>query len=397
MIQVALAHYHGDSKPLDLLILDTGTSDIGFVEPASVSILTGNGDGTFGPPTVVFTGPQISQILTDDFNGDGKPDLTVMVSSDTNGVTTNAGVLRFAGNGDGTFGSGVLSNAGSGAGYGVYADINGDGRPDLIYSGAILYFAGMNVDGLTVSLSNSDGTLATPIVYPGTEGGFLLAGNFLGGNAINVVDENFLGTSFFRNLASPAPAPDFTITSSSSSLNITRGGSGTTQISVAANSALSGTVTFTCSGLPSESTCAFSPASASASTGQTVTTTLTIKTTAPSQAAVVSVASRRHAGGGKIGGQLTASEAGIAIVGMACCIALPLRRRRLGMPWLCTLLIFASLGLGVTATGCSGGTSSKGSSDPGTPTGTVTVTVTATATSGGTTVTHSVPVTVTVQ
>lgn len=65
---------NGDGKP-DLIIANGG---------ASITVLLGNGDGTFQPPTV-YTIPQfgsqsISSFALGDFNHDGKTDIAVAVS-----------------------------------------------------------------------------------------------------------------------------------------------------------------------------------------------------------------------------------------------------------------------------------------------------------------------------
>src|SRR6202020_1553489 len=81
-----------------------------------------------------------------------------------------------------------------------------------------------------------------------------------------------------------APAPDFSISSSPASLNVTRGQTVKALLTVTANGGLSGSVTFACSGLPAESTCSFNPATLTATPGQASTTTLSISTTAASSA-----------------------------------------------------------------------------------------------------------------
>ena len=62
-----------------------------------VSVLLGNGDGTFRLPTPYEVGGSTPvAVAVGDFNGDGNPDLAVV-------VTTTNSVAILLGNGDGTF------------------------------------------------------------------------------------------------------------------------------------------------------------------------------------------------------------------------------------------------------------------------------------------------------
>ena len=109
---ITAADFDGDGI-LDLAIADAGST--------AVTVLKGIGGGTFtqisGEPAL----PQSSSFVTAaDLNGDGKLDLLF-----STGTTTSV----LLGNGNGTF-QPALSEAGTGM-IGV-ADFNGDGRPDLV-------------------------------------------------------------------------------------------------------------------------------------------------------------------------------------------------------------------------------------------------------------------------
>jgi hypothetical protein len=123
--RVAVADVNGDGKP-DLVVNYGEGYGLG-VGVAGVSVLLGNGDGTFLPARN-FSLPGISQVeAVADVNGDGKPDLVVF-----NPYGNTVSVL--VGNGDGTLHASAASfslPADTSTSVAV-ADVNGDGKPDLV-------------------------------------------------------------------------------------------------------------------------------------------------------------------------------------------------------------------------------------------------------------------------
>jgi hypothetical protein len=146
---VAVADVNGDGKP-DLIVVN------GIVRnevQGSVSVLLGNGDGTFGPQRTFATGSDPDQVTVADVNGDGRPDLIV-----GNLFDTRLSVLL--GNGDGTFGPPRFTPAlPSSGGIVSVADVNGDGIPDLIV-------ANPTAGDVSVLLGKGDGTFQPPRSIP---------------------------------------------------------------------------------------------------------------------------------------------------------------------------------------------------------------------------------------
>ncbi len=135
---IRLVDLNGDPIP-DLVLLTT----------QGVSAYLGNGDGTFSAAVNYFAGSTPTTLQVGDFTGDGKVDIAV-------GSAAGIGVL--AGKGDGTFSTVVLSGSGP-IGFTAVGDVNGDGKLDLIAPG----------NSMLVYLGNGDGTFQTG-VNSGTPG-----------------------------------------------------------------------------------------------------------------------------------------------------------------------------------------------------------------------------------
>jgi hypothetical protein len=181
-------------------------------------------------------------------------------------------------------------------------------------------------------------------------------------------DSNFAAsTSAAVTVTVQAPVPaSFTLSASPTSLSITAGATGTTTVSVTPAGGFAQPVTFACSGLPSEATCTFAPATVTPG-ASAITTVLTITTTAAQPAVQRSRIYR-------------AGMAGLLALGSLLLFAVPGTKRaaRWGR-WIVLLFAFT---LGGVLIGCGGGSGGGGGTTPtkpGTPAGTSTVTVTATS------------------
>jgi hypothetical protein len=176
------------------------------------------------------------------------------------------------------------------------------------------------------------------------------------------------------------PGPDFSISFAPATLSVSSpGANATAVVTVAGSNGYNGAINFSaasCSGLPSESSCSFSPASVTGSG----TTTLMVSTTAPSSLIPLS----RHI---DVGGWRTTAGAIRILLLCAALLALAIHARRRRWNFASAILMFTLL-IGIAA--CGGGGGGGGVTPPPTNPGTPVVTnqiITVTATSGS--ITHT--------
>jgi hypothetical protein len=153
--------FNGDGKP-DLVMANS--------EVNSVSLLLGNGDGSFqmhvdyatGNALVVpmplspRTGTDPAAVVVGDLNRDDKADLAI-----TNYGDNTVSVLL--GNGDGTFHAHVDYPTGNHPGSVAIGDFNGDGQPDLAVANAGDY---QNPRTVRVLLGDGEGRFQVHVSYP---------------------------------------------------------------------------------------------------------------------------------------------------------------------------------------------------------------------------------------
>ncbi|HUO29368.1 MAG TPA: FG-GAP-like repeat-containing protein [Bryobacteraceae bacterium] len=213
--------------------------------PSTVGVLLGNGDGTFQQAVDYAAGPSVNTVVTGDFNGDGHLDLAV--SGFPNG-SLPSGISVLLGNGDGSFQTPTFLS-------GPYfylttADMNQDGILDLVavadntvsvmfgngdgtFAMPVSYTAGeylvsvavgdFNADGnldlavldcvegphssssIYMLLGNGDGTWRSPIRipatnYPSAQLGGLVPGDFNGDGRIDLTSAQSNGNGTSSNV-----------------------------------------------------------------------------------------------------------------------------------------------------------------------------------------------------
>lgn len=207
--------YAGGSIANSLAIMDMngdGTLDIVAGDSNVISVFLGNGNGTF--QAAIVTTMAHSALAVADVDHDGKQDVV---------LATTSGLATLLGKGDGTFKAPVTTSTVSSSALAV-GDLNKDGKPDAViitYPGLITNKQRIHAT-VGVLLGNGDGTFRAPVSYD-TDGYFprqikikdmdlngspdLLVVNFLGTTnhimgSVGVLYNNSLG-SFFSTEVTP--------------------------------------------------------------------------------------------------------------------------------------------------------------------------------------------------
>jgi hypothetical protein len=143
------ADLNGDSRP-----------DLAGAGGNDVSVMLGNGDGTFRAKTDFPIGTQTQAVAAGDFNSDGRVDLVVTLN------TPQLSLALLTGTGTGTFnGPTFFPNTSGFDSHAIVAtDLNGDGRLDLVVMHSIACFTApcRAARSITILLGNGNGTFQTP-------------------------------------------------------------------------------------------------------------------------------------------------------------------------------------------------------------------------------------------
>ncbi len=168
---VAIGDLNNDGK-LDLVV---GNQGCRVINSQCLGVLLGNGDGTFQPVVIYENdgqsyggGPGISvPIFIADLNGDTKPDL--LIANQTGLGQVGDGVVGvLLGKGDGTFEPVVgYDSGGFGTSAAAMADVNGDGKLDVVVvnCGSQSFYCPATAGTVGILLGNGDGTFQSVKTY----------------------------------------------------------------------------------------------------------------------------------------------------------------------------------------------------------------------------------------
>jgi hypothetical protein len=327
----------------------TPTGNVTFLDgTANVSgdPYTLNSQGNTATPNGLFTFAAGAHSITATYNGDpsfsasppsGPVSFTITPAATTTTVTALGTALAAT----------VTTNSG------------GNGP-----SGTVTFFVDGSQSGSPVPVKSVPGVI-NPLTDAITKGASATASTTASKAPSNSFKAIYNGDTNYVTSTSSAVG-DFTVTAGATLVNVpSQGASGTVVLTVTAVNGFAGGIQFngaSCTGLPSESACSFSPASLSGSG----TTTLTI-TTKPPAAAMLRRENDQRPG-------WWAATSGLALAGMLL-LGIPSKRRRVS-----TLLSLVVAGLlTLPACGGGGGSSTKPPGDPGTPFGRYPVVITVTS------------------
>jgi hypothetical protein len=181
---MAVGDLNGDGMP-DIVFANY-PADGGWPSPTSVTVLQGNGLGNFTFAGTSYPGfpTNISSLTLADVYG-GEMDLVA--------VNPNGGVYVARPNGNDTFGTaahviGFGLNTGTAPAQVAVADVNGDGKPDIVRTDDF-------GDNVCVGLNNGNGTFGLPVKYVvGGDPAAVAVGDVNGDGKADIVTANTNGT-----------------------------------------------------------------------------------------------------------------------------------------------------------------------------------------------------------
>ena len=147
-------NFHGSGKA-DLAVVE----NVSQFSTGALSVFSNNGDGTFQPYVDYTVGVNPQTAVTGDFNGDGVLDVAVLNA----GAQLQQGTVSvLLGNGNGTFQAHLDSSVGVSYGYMVAGDFNGDGKLDLAVPSGVYSSTSGWQGAIAILLGNGNGTFQAP-------------------------------------------------------------------------------------------------------------------------------------------------------------------------------------------------------------------------------------------
>ncbi|HYV17492.1 MAG TPA: FG-GAP-like repeat-containing protein [Verrucomicrobiae bacterium] len=154
VVSVAAGDFDHDGHPDVAAAILGAATNMNLVRRDGAAVFVNRGDGTFDQPR--YGSMPFAPTARVDLDGDGDDDLV--------GLVGPAGVTVLSGQGDGSFDAGPTYPAGPYPNSVAVADLNGDGLPDIAVANG--YVANV----VTVLLNLGGGVLGSPQSYPGGEG-----------------------------------------------------------------------------------------------------------------------------------------------------------------------------------------------------------------------------------
>ncbi len=239
LYSLTLADINADGKP-DLVINDAPfLAGSGF----SISLATGNGDGTFAPSSAVISNYLVSDVAVADVNNDGKLDLVLSSEEVEGNDVTTGGILIVPGNGDGTFGpSSQIATGNFFFGMQV-ADMNNDGNADIVATLNSTFGQPNTYYGMVTLLGLGNGQFSAPNNQLESLASTLpLVGNFYSDNALDVITESGYGPALFIGQGSSSVA--LTVTAANAPFGTAEALTASVTAGMTGRPALTGTVAF---------------------------------------------------------------------------------------------------------------------------------------------------------
>jgi hypothetical protein len=303
---VKVADLNGDSKPDVLLAAEElYGSD---VSTGGLFLINGNGDGTFGARTQIAGGNFFFNTAIADLNGDSIPDIAATLYSTNGQPNTYYGFVTLLGAGNGSFSApynqlesfdsslplvgNFFNDNGVYLGQGGTTFTLGTSAASITFGGGetltatlAASMANRPTPGGSVTFYDNGAVLGTVEVSSGVAT-YATAALATGSHTITAAysgDANFNPQSSSASAVTVtvvALAPAFTFSGTPATLSLNNGSNGIVTLNFAGNATFNSTIALTCSGAPTNASCAVNTSSVSLTPGGTATATLVVGTTA---------------------------------------------------------------------------------------------------------------------